>query len=525
MTSKVKILFLAANPVDVRSRLRLDEEIREIDEKISRGTLRNMVELASEWAVRTSDLQRVLLKHRPDIVHFSGHGRESEEIVVEDQNGHSKGVSPEALTDLFGILRDNIRIVVLNACYAEEQARSLSRNIDCTIGMSTAIGDNAAIIFSAHFYQSLAFGRSVKEAFQLAVNQIRLEGVDGADIPRLLPRDGLDADGLFIINQPCGAETTESEREGPPFVERGGKRNAAGFLCWLLASIAFSLIADISRRFLGNDGDWADSASAIAQPFLLTLTALAAVLTGASLLQPANPLAVKVARLAVGGAAFRPKKIVAMTAIALAIALTLRLSLPAFAHQINESGLSDYYQGNLSLARQSYKRALRLRPSYAQAHYNLAATYEDFHPRDAVKEYLLAIDNDAKLYPAYNNLARLWIKLGAYDDALALLSKAIESSPSDKRIKYSLYKNLGWANYASKRHEQAERFLRSAISIQEEKGGAAAHCLLALVLMEQHEPGVARECEDCVRFAPGEEDVEAEWLSDAKEFLIRGVVQ
>jgi len=32
---------------------------------------------------------------------------------------------------------------------------------------------------------------------------------------------------------------------------------------------------------------------------------------------------------------------------------------------------------------------------------------------------------------------------------------------------------------------------------------------------------VEQECEDCVRFAPGEEDVEADWLSQAKEHILK----
>ena len=521
MRKKIKILFLAANPVDAKSRLRLDEEFREIEAKISQGELRKRIKLVSEWAVRPGDLQRLLLKHRPDILHFSGHGSKDQEITLEDQNGNSKGVKSPALTELLSIVKDNLRIVMLNACYSEDQAKRLSETIDCTIGMNSTIGDLAAIVFSAHFYQSLAFNRSVKDAFRLAINELGLEDIEGRDIPKLLIRNGLDASNLFIFDQTRDTTNVENGCKQPDVPPLERKRRSAAFFSCLLASLAVSLIADIGGRFLGSGDDWPDLAGAIAQPFILTIAALAAVFTGTSIIRPAGALAEKAARILLFRKALQGRAGLTVTGIALAAAMVLRLSLPAFAHSINERGLSDYYKGDLTSARGAYRRALRLKPSSAEAHYNLAATYEDTQPDEAIKEYLLAIDCDGKLYPAYNNLARLWIRRQMYDQALGLLEKAVESSPTDPRLSYSLYKNLGWVNYALKRYAQAEPFLRQAASIKDYDGGAAAHCLLALVLKAQNRTGVEQECEDCVRFAPGEEDVEADWLSQAKEHILK----
>ena len=195
----MKILFLAANPVDVVTQLRIDREIREIRRKIRMGTLRDHLEIVSEWAVRAGDLQEALLRHQPDIVHFSGHCSQTSGIMLEDEAGNRKVVNRKALRDLFSILKDNIRMVVLNACYARDQAKALATTIDFTIGMNSAIEDKAAIVFSSHFYQSLAFGRSVKESFDLAVNQLELEGIDVAHVPELLVRDGANAARTRIV--------------------------------------------------------------------------------------------------------------------------------------------------------------------------------------------------------------------------------------------------------------------------------------------------------------------------------------
>jgi len=182
---QVKVLFLAANPKD-SSPLRLDEEIRSIDQALRQAEFRDNFDIRQHWAVRVADIQGYLLRHQPDIVHFSGHGSTSSEIILEDNYGNSQAVSPRALSRLFSVLKDNIRCVVLNACYSEQQAQAIAKHIDCVVGMSNAIGDQAAINFASAFYQALGYGRNVKTAFDLGCLQIDLEGLDEQDTPKLL---------------------------------------------------------------------------------------------------------------------------------------------------------------------------------------------------------------------------------------------------------------------------------------------------------------------------------------------------
>jgi len=200
MQGKIKILFLAANPSDT-SPLRLGEEIRQIDEKISLGRNRDAFELIQQHALRAGDLQRVLLKYQPHIVHFSGHGSAAEEIVLEDNLGHSKAVAKEALAQLFEILKDNVRVVVLNACFSRAQAEALNDTIDYTIGMKKTVGDKTAIAFAGAFYQALAFDRTVSESFKLATLEPALAGLAGSDTPELFVRAGAEARGPLISQE------------------------------------------------------------------------------------------------------------------------------------------------------------------------------------------------------------------------------------------------------------------------------------------------------------------------------------
>lgn len=216
MDKKIKVLFLAANPVDL-GRLRLDEELREIGKKIRAGSERDCFELVTEMALRPGDLTEALLRHKPHVVHFSGHGSKTNGIALEDELGKTKLVNKQALARIFKILKDDIRIVALNACYAKDQAEALAETIDFTIGMNDAIGDKAAIMFAAHFYQALAFGRSVREAFDLALAQLDLETIDGSNVPVLLVRPGADPTQPFVF----GARTQNEATAGTGKADSG----------------------------------------------------------------------------------------------------------------------------------------------------------------------------------------------------------------------------------------------------------------------------------------------------------------
>lgn len=200
MTDKIKILFFGAGPTNLHQ-LQLGKEVREIEGEIQLASQRDSFDLESKWAVRPADLLRELLRFQPHIVHFSGHGSQSEEIILEDDDGLSRPVGKQALIGLFKVLKDNVRIIVLNSCYSSSQAEALSEVIDYTIGTSKAVKDKSAVAFAAAFYRALAFGRSVQDAFELARLQIDMQGLTGADIPVLKVREGVDSAEPFLAQK------------------------------------------------------------------------------------------------------------------------------------------------------------------------------------------------------------------------------------------------------------------------------------------------------------------------------------
>ncbi|MEW6182508.1 MAG: CHAT domain-containing protein [Bacillota bacterium] len=196
---QVKVLFLAANPSS-SSRLALDEEARAIEEKVRDAKHRDLIAVRTRWAVQPEDLQQALLEDEPTVVHFSGHGGGAVGIVLHATDlSEERLVTADVLADLFRVLKDGIRVVVLNACCSDVQAQAIVKEIDFVIGMSDSIGDEAARVFAAAFYRGLAFGRSVRTAFELGINELKLVGLGEDDaIPRLLVRSGVDPEARLV---------------------------------------------------------------------------------------------------------------------------------------------------------------------------------------------------------------------------------------------------------------------------------------------------------------------------------------
>lgn len=166
------ILILAANPKNT-SRLRLEEEIREIDEGLRRANKREQFKLEMKLAVRQRDFYRAILDTQPQIVHFCGHGAGEDGILLEDETGMTAFVEADALASLFKLFaRKGVECVVLNACYSEVQADAISQHINYVVGMNQAIGDKAAINFAVAFYDALAAGEDVEFAFELGCSQL-----------------------------------------------------------------------------------------------------------------------------------------------------------------------------------------------------------------------------------------------------------------------------------------------------------------------------------------------------------------
>jgi TIR domain/CHAT domain len=187
------ILILAANPKGT-SRLRLDEEVKKIEQGLERAKKRDQFSVVVKWAVTDDDLRRAMLDNEPEVVHFAGHGMgdgqrgtgrdlipeeetDSGGLAFEDDAGNVHLISGDVLAGLFALCSDSVKCVVLNACYSEAQAEAIGRHIDFVVGMRQSIGDTAAIKFAVGFYDALGAGKGFDKAFEFGRNAIGLKGI------------------------------------------------------------------------------------------------------------------------------------------------------------------------------------------------------------------------------------------------------------------------------------------------------------------------------------------------------------
>lgn len=195
---RLDILFMAANPM-TSERLPLDEEVRSIQEKLRMGEFRD-VNFVVRPAARPGDVQQALLEVKPEILHFSGHGCAASGLILQAEDGEPRPVSGEALAELLSLFED-LRILVLNTCSSESQAKAACVVVDCVVGMAGEIDDNIAAIFATGFYRGLVFGESVRRAFELGRSALSMHfGIEQGlhRIPRLFEREPGTADRAML---------------------------------------------------------------------------------------------------------------------------------------------------------------------------------------------------------------------------------------------------------------------------------------------------------------------------------------
>ncbi len=203
---RLSVLFMSAEPSRTEDgqrpsdALNLDIEFREIQRAIEVGRFREQIDLKPVLATTTQEFLDALNRHRPQIVHFSGHGSPTDGIVLIDEEGRPARVGAEFLASVFTTLAADIRLVVLNACFSADQADAISHSIPVTVGTPRQISDKACVKFSRTFYSALANGLSVDQAFWQA--DAILLAIDRNHRPTLLSRDHVKTATMRLVRSP-----------------------------------------------------------------------------------------------------------------------------------------------------------------------------------------------------------------------------------------------------------------------------------------------------------------------------------
>src|ERR1044071_5526049 len=219
--SKHTILFLAANPIGTRQRS-LDREASAILAELQRSGHRDRFEFVTRWAVAPLDLLRELRTLRPTIVHFSGNAASRDAssgddahqrgLHFQDADGRAQFVSSQALQETFGAAGASVQLVVLQGCYCEAQAGALLAHIDCVVGTTGSITDDAARNYAIGLYGGLGERWSIAAAHRQGRAAIALQASSDSDGPQLRARDGVDVERLVLaaeaLDPPAGSAST-----------------------------------------------------------------------------------------------------------------------------------------------------------------------------------------------------------------------------------------------------------------------------------------------------------------------------
>ena len=135
----------------------------------------------------------------------------------------------------------------------------------------------------------------------------------------------------------------------------------------------------------------------------------------------------------------------------------------------NSLGLLYEQEGKLDQARESYEKALRLNPDYADSHNNLGAMHLKAGETDkAVRAFRKAHEIDVQAPQPLVNLGNAYLQMKRFQDAISALGKAAQMRPDAAEVHH----NLGYAFLESGRLDGALASFDNALRVQPQYASA-----------------------------------------------------
>lgn len=199
---ELRVLMLGASAT---GDLRIGREQRQIREAVRKATLREWVTFDTHPSATTEDLLDGIVRFRPHVVHFSGHGNAGVVVFDQDVDDFNSGlhVRASAFAHAIAATDDPPLLVVLNACHSAAQIEDLVADVvPFAIGMSDEIGDVSAIKYASRFYAAVAEGQSVDSAHKSGKAAIELDNLGDHDLPTLACAVDVDPRATKLVRMP-----------------------------------------------------------------------------------------------------------------------------------------------------------------------------------------------------------------------------------------------------------------------------------------------------------------------------------
>lgn len=197
--NKLEVLYLTANP-DEQNALRVDAEVRQVQEAVRGSVLRDNIVVHQLPAADLDSLMDGLNDHRPNIVHFSGHGYRGGLAVDHAKVKRPKGkfITYDILGQALAATDSPPSIVVLNSCQSAGARQALIPPAQAIVVMQDSISDLAAAAFSAKFYAAIAAGQSLKSAFEQGRVAVANVSLNEAATPVLITAKGVNPAEIIL---------------------------------------------------------------------------------------------------------------------------------------------------------------------------------------------------------------------------------------------------------------------------------------------------------------------------------------
>lgn len=259
-----KLLFLLSNPDD-NVKLRMDREVKEINRVISPVVLHDF-DCIQIHAISIEELPGIIIKEKPNILHFSGHGKQNA-LCFEDRNGKTKIIDESAIENIFKEVGKFVNCLVINACNSSTIARKLTNYVPYIISFPDKIEDELVEPFSKTFYEVLSHGQSIESSFNLAKAVIESYIEDKTRLPEMFINQQLNHSKSTLFHLPYITANFNLSKNKPiiklemyslKFVVKNMPNNASYILYELIDSsipekYRFHLVTDLSA---GNSFDF-----------------------------------------------------------------------------------------------------------------------------------------------------------------------------------------------------------------------------------------------------------------------------
>ncbi len=187
------------------------------------------MELFALTISKQSDLSRVILEHRPQILHIPSVPSlwASRSLLLEGDDGQLIKLTPDDLRNQFRQVGEGIRLIVFGRGHSRGAIGGFTLAVDCVIGLGELLNSQFAAAYAGEFYRAIGEKNSIAESFELAYEVLSSEKFSPQAVPFIIVRPGVDA-GRIILAGGMGSDehavAAQADPPEPPASSLGGER-------------------------------------------------------------------------------------------------------------------------------------------------------------------------------------------------------------------------------------------------------------------------------------------------------------